>query len=92
MILRRQGGMNCLARRRVISQCRVLAFAAMNKWSLFFAALGLAMFLEGLPYLISPSAVRRYLETIQRTGDVALRAMGFALIALGLLVTYVATR
>lgn len=64
----------------------------MNKWSLFFAALGLAMFLEGLPYLISPSAVRRYLETIQRTGDTALRGMGFALIALGLLVTYVATR
>jgi uncharacterized protein YjeT (DUF2065 family) len=64
----------------------------MNKWSLFFAALGLAMFLEGLPYLISPAAVRRYLEMIQRTGDAALRGMGFALIALGLLVTYVATR
>ena len=64
----------------------------MNKWSLFFAALGLAMFLEGLPYLISPVAVRRYLEAIQRTGDAALRGMGLALIALGLFVTYVATR
>ena len=34
--------------------------------SLFLAALGLAMFLEGLPYFISPSGVRRYLE--QRPG------------------------
>ena len=64
----------------------------MNKWSLFFAALGLAMVLEGLPYLISPAAVRRYLETVQQSGDTALRGMGFALIVLGLFVTYVATR
>jgi uncharacterized protein YjeT (DUF2065 family) len=64
----------------------------MSKWSLFFAALGLAMVLEGLPYLISPAAVRRYLEAIQQSGDTALRGMGFALIVLGLFVTYVATR
>ena len=64
----------------------------MSKWSLFFAALGLAMFLEGLPYLISPGAVRRYLEALQRSGDFTLRLMGLALIAGGLLVTYVATR
>ena len=66
--------------------------AIVSKWSLFFAALGLAMFLEGLPYLISPAAVRRYLEMLQRSGDLSLRLMGLALIAAGLLVTYVATR
>lgn len=64
----------------------------MSKWSLFFAALGLAMFLEGLPYLVSPGAVRRYLEMLQSTGDRTLRLLGLALIASGLLVTYVATR
>ena len=64
----------------------------MSKLSLFFAALGLAMLLEGLPYLISPSGVRRYLAMLQEAGDGALRAMGFALIVLGLVVTYVSTR
>jgi uncharacterized protein YjeT (DUF2065 family) len=64
----------------------------MSKWNLFFAALGLAMLLEGLPYLISPAGVRRYLEMLQQIGDGALRAMGLALIVLGLVVTYAATR
>lgn len=64
----------------------------MSKWNLFFAALGLAMFLEGLPYLVAPGAVRRYLEMLQRSGDLALRLLGLALIAAGLLVTYAATR
>jgi len=63
-----------------------------SKWSLFFAALGLAMVLEGLPYLVSPAAVRRYLQALQRTGDGTLRGLGLVLIAAGLLVTYLATR
>jgi uncharacterized protein YjeT (DUF2065 family) len=63
-----------------------------SKWTLFFAALGLAMALEGLPYLISPAAVRRYLESIGRLPDGALRAMGLGLIVLGLAVTFFATR
>jgi uncharacterized protein YjeT (DUF2065 family) len=63
-----------------------------SKWSLFFAALGLAMFLEGLPYLISPAGVRGYLRAVQEMRDGALRAMGLALIALGLLVAFAATR
>jgi uncharacterized protein YjeT (DUF2065 family) len=56
--------------------------------SLFLAALGLAMFLEGLPYFISPSGVRRYLEQIQRLGDGTLRIMGLALMIAGLVVAY----
>ena len=64
----------------------------MSKWNLFFAALGLAMALEGLPYLISPPAVRRYLQSIQQMRDGVLRTMGLVLIVLGLLVTYVSTR
>ncbi len=50
------------------------------------------MALEGLPYLISPAAVRRYLLALQQMRDGAMRAMGFALVALGLLVAFLATR
>ena len=64
----------------------------MDKWSLFFSALGLAMVLEGLPYLVSPAAVRRYLQMLLQTRDGVLRVMGFSLMALGLLITYAATR
>jgi len=59
---------------------------------LFFAGLGLAMFIEGLPYFISPAAVRRYLKTIEQMSDVALRAAGFAMMVAGLVVIYLATR
>ena len=41
----------------------------MSGWSLFFTALGLAMLLEGLPYLISPSGVRSYLRMLERMED-----------------------
>ena len=64
----------------------------MSGWSLFFTALGLAMLLEGLPYLISPSGVRSYLRMLERMDDIVLRAIGLALIVGGLLVAYFATR
>ena len=50
------------------------------------------MFLEGLPYFVSPPAVRRYLETLSKLNDATLRAMGLGLIVLGLLLAYAATR
>ena len=50
------------------------------------------MLLEGLPYLISPAGVRAYLRTIERLGDGTLRAIGLALIVVGLLVTFLSTR
>ena len=64
----------------------------MSGWSLFLTALGLAMFIEGLPYLISPSGVRSYLRKLERLGDGALRGIGLGLMAIGLLVAYLATR
>jgi uncharacterized protein YjeT (DUF2065 family) len=59
---------------------------------LFFAGLGLAMFIEGLPYFISPPAVRRYLKSIEQMSDVTLRALGFAMMVAGLVVIFLATR
>jgi uncharacterized protein YjeT (DUF2065 family) len=64
----------------------------MSGWHLFLTALGLALFIEGLPYLISPTGVRNYLRTLERMGDGALRGIGLALMAIGLLVAYFATR
>jgi uncharacterized protein YjeT (DUF2065 family) len=64
----------------------------MSGWTLFLTALGLAMLLEGLPYLISPSGVRSYLRMLERMDDLVLRGIGLALIVGGLLVAYFATR
>jgi len=55
---------------------------------LFLTALGLALFLEGIPYFVSPRGVRRYLAEILRLGDGALRAIGLGLIAAGLLLAF----
>ncbi len=60
--------------------------------NLFFAALGLAMFLEGLPYFVSPPGVRRFVKLLDTIGDGALRAMGFVLMCAGLAVAWLATR
>ena len=53
-------------------------------------AFGLAVFLEGLPYFISPSAARRLLAELSRMSDGALRTMGLTLMVVGLLVAYLA--
>jgi len=76
----------------MIRGIRAIIPHTVGKWNLFFAALGLAMCLEGLPYLVSPRAVRRYVEILQRSADLGLRLLGLALIVGGLLVLYVATR
>ncbi|ANM29025.1 hypothetical protein ABI59_04590 [Acidobacteria bacterium Mor1] len=62
----------------------------MSTWTLLLAALGLAMFLEGLPYFVSPAGVRRYLEEISGFRDAALRLMGLTLMAGGLGLAYLA--
>jgi len=61
-------------------------------WTLFFAGLGLAMFIEGMPYFVSPRWMRRYLAVVQETSDPALRTAGFVLMVMGLIVVFFATR
>jgi uncharacterized protein YjeT (DUF2065 family) len=61
-------------------------------WTLFLPALGLAMFLEGLPYFVAPSALRSYLRQVEKMSDSSLRGIGLLLMVLGLLVAYVTTR
>ena len=62
----------------------------MTTLSLILAGLGLAMFLEGLPYFIAPSGVKRYMSQIQQSSDGFLRLIGFALMVAGLAVAYLA--
>ncbi len=60
----------------------------MDGFKLLLAAVGFAMFFEGLPYFISPSAVRRYLALLLQLSDTTLRALGLTLMAGGLLVAW----
>ncbi len=57
-----------------------------------FLALGMALFLEGLPYFVSPGSVRRYMRVLLGMSDGALRLVGLTLIVVGLIVAYLATR
>ena len=53
-----------------------------------FCLLGLVLFVEGLPYVISPSKMKNWMSVIQKVPDAQLRAMGIIAMALGLLITY----
>ena len=64
----------------------------MEIWTLLLPALGLALFLEGLPYFISPSALRSYLRRVEQMTDATLRGIGLALMVFGLLLTWWSTR
>jgi uncharacterized protein YjeT (DUF2065 family) len=66
----------------------MLASGAVDPWTLLFAALGVAMFVEGLPYFVAPRAVRVYLERLARMSDASLRSLGLGMMSLGLVVAY----
>ncbi|WP_077073215.1 DUF2065 domain-containing protein [Mailhella massiliensis] len=55
-------------------------------FSLFLAALGLACFLEALPWVLSPAKTREALRMLLSLSDGQLRNGGILLLALGLLV------
>jgi uncharacterized protein len=56
--------------------------------SLFISALGLVMIFEGIPYFCAPSQVKVFAQKISGISDQVLRAIGFALMIIGLTVTY----
>ncbi len=55
---------------------------------LLFCLLGLVLFVEGIPYVISPNKMKKWMSTIQEVPDPHLRGMGFVAMVLGLLITY----
>ena len=67
---------------------RVLASAGVSPWTVLLVALGLAMFLEGLPWFVSPAAMRRFFQQLSQMTDTTLRAIGMTLMSLGLALAY----
>ena len=59
---------------------------------MLFLGLGMAVFLEGLPYFVSPLAMRRYMDVVSSMTDGALRMIGLTMMIVGLAVAYLATR
>jgi hypothetical protein len=54
----------------------------------FIAVIGMAMFIEGLPYFLFPNKTKEAMAQIQELSPRTLKALGFLLLAFGLLVTY----
>jgi uncharacterized protein YjeT (DUF2065 family) len=52
--------------------------------SYFLSVLGLALVLEGLPYLAFPSQVKDVVRRLPEFSDAALRGVGLAAIAVGM--------
>jgi uncharacterized protein YjeT (DUF2065 family) len=55
---------------------------------LLLPALGLALFLEGLPWFVSPTGVRKTMTMIATLGDAPLRLFGLAMMTAGLLLAW----
>ncbi len=51
-------------------------------------ALGIAMFIEGVPYLAFPSKAKQMLHTLIAMSDNSLRVVGGALVIAGFLILY----
>ncbi len=64
----------------------------MDGLKILLAAFGFAMFLEGLPYFVSPAGVRRYLAVVARLSDGTLRTLGLVLMGAGLLLAWACLR
>lgn len=57
-------------------------------WSILFAAVGLALILEGLPYFLFAERMPLVLITLVEQGPKAMRILGACAIILGLLLIY----
>jgi len=55
---------------------------------LLFCLLGLVLIVEGLPYFVFPSKMKKWMLIIQEIPNSHLRAIGFVAMGLGLLITY----
>ena len=68
--------------------CGCATFGAMDAIDLLLPALGLALFLEGLPWFVSPGGVRKTMTLIATFDDTPLRLFGLVMMAAGLLVAW----
>jgi uncharacterized protein YjeT (DUF2065 family) len=56
---------------------------------LIFCLLGLVLIVEGLPYFAFPHKMKRWIAALLEVPDNHMRWMGFAAMALGLLIVYI---
>jgi uncharacterized protein YjeT (DUF2065 family) len=63
-------------------------FGFVDAIDLLLPALGLALFLEGLPWFVSPGGVRRTMTRIATLDDAPLRVLGLAMMSAGLLIAW----
>ncbi|SCX84749.1 DUF2065 domain-containing protein [Thiohalorhabdus denitrificans] len=61
-------------------------------WQELLSAIALVMILEGLPYFISPSAMRQALARIFTLPDHVLRSAGLTFMVLGVLLLFLVRR
>ena len=55
---------------------------------LLLCLLGLVLIVEGIPYFVFPGSMKKWMATVRQMPDHYLRIMGFAAMAVGLLITY----
>lgn len=56
----------------------------MNALDLLLPALGLALFLEGLPWFVSPNGARKAMSMMMTFDEMPLRVLGLVMMAAGL--------
>jgi len=66
----------------------VLASRGVSAWTILLVALGIALFVEGLPWFVAPSGMRRVVAALARQGDASLRAIGLGMMSVGLALAY----
>jgi len=60
--------------------------------SVLIVALGFVLIIEGIPYVASPEAVKRFTAVITSVPDSVLRALGIAALLVGLVLVYLGAR
>jgi uncharacterized protein YjeT (DUF2065 family) len=58
----------------------------------FFCVIGMVMFLEGLPYAIFPSKMKKWLRSMLEMPSGALRPLGLLLMSVGVFLVYIGRR
>ena len=59
---------------------------------LFLCVIGMVMIVEGLPYFAIPDKMKVMIQTIAGLDDASLRKFGFFLMAVGLVIVYLAVK
>ena len=58
----------------------------------FLSVLALVFVIEGMPYFIAPSAVKKWLELIKALPDSVIRGTGLFFMLLGITILFIAQR